>query len=192
MTVRERWPRGRARDGGIDRVPLRRGAMWLCGKHAVGPDPEAALTRVGATTIVCLTERHELDQRYPEYVAWLRDRGSDGRDGRLGRSAEALWFPIPDLHAPPFERARPFVAELVDRLDGGQRLLVHCGAGMGRAGTIAACVLVATGSDPTGVLDAVAAARPGAGPEVGAQQALVASFVSAVSSRPPRVGPCST
>ena len=59
------WPGARARDGGIDRLPLpdTAGALWLCGKHVVGPDPVAALARVDATTIVCLNERYELDDR---------------------------------------------------------------------------------------------------------------------------------
>ena len=97
---RDRW-----RDGGLDRVPVpgSPGELWLCGKHAVGADPEAALARIGAApdartaadggpvgTIVCLNQRGELEDRYPAYVAWLQEHVG-------GR---ALWFPIPDLHAP--------------------------------------------------------------------------------------------
>src|SRR4051812_34978140 len=68
------WWSGRSRDGGIDEIPLPGvpGRMWLCGKHAIGPDPEALLGRVGATSVVCLTEVAEFVDRYPAYVAWLR------------------------------------------------------------------------------------------------------------------------
>jgi len=44
-------------DGGIHEIPLpppARGRLWLCGKHAIGPDPDALMARVGADTVVCL------------------------------------------------------------------------------------------------------------------------------------------
>jgi protein-tyrosine phosphatase len=69
--------------------------------------------------------------------------------------------------------ARLLVAELVERLHSGQTLLVHCGAGIGRAGTLAACVLMGLGVPKDDALSTVAAARPMAGPEAGAQLDLV-------------------
>ncbi len=162
---RERW-----RDGGLDRVPVPKspGELWLCGKHAVGADPEAALARIGAGvaangTVVCLNQPHELEARYPGYVEWLREH-----DG--GR---ALWHPIPDLHAPALDELRPLLDEIGRRLAAGDRVLVHCGAGVGRAGTIAVCVLMQHGLDRDTALAVVAAHRPMAGPEVGAQRRLV-------------------
>jgi hypothetical protein len=159
------WLGPRSVDGGIDRIPLPRGpgALWLCGKHAVGADPEAALQRVAATTMVCLNERHELAARYPGYVTWLdRHRGT-----------RALWYPIPDLHVPPLAELRPFVDDLVTRLDGGAALLMHCGAGIGRAGTVAICVLLTMGVGREDALRTVAEHRPLAGPEAGAQHEAV-------------------
>ena len=69
------WPSERSRNGGVDEVPLPKGPgrLWLCGKHFIGPDVEAALHRVGATTVVCLNERDELAGRYDDYVRWLTD-----------------------------------------------------------------------------------------------------------------------
>jgi protein-tyrosine phosphatase len=161
------WLSRRQLDGGVDQVPLPdgvTGSLWLCGKHAIGPDHERLLGEVGgAATVVCLVERHELEPRYPAYVGWL------DRDG----GATAVWWPIPDLHAPHVDRAVPFVDDLACRLQHGDALIVHCGGGMGRAGTIAACVLIRLGVDPATAVDVVAAARPGAGPEVGAQRELV-------------------
>ena len=159
--MRRRWL-----DGGLDQVPVAGspGELWLCGKHVVGADPDAALERIGGrATMVCLNQRLELEDRYPSYVAWLREH-----DG--GR---AMWFPIPDLHAPALSAVRPFLDRVVARLDGGEHVLVHCGAGVGRAGTVAVCLLMLHGLGRDDALALVAAHRPMAGPEVGAQRELV-------------------
>ena len=144
-------------------LPESAGTLWLCGKHVVGPDPVAALARVDATTIVFLNERYELEDRYPDYVEWL----TTNRDGH------AVWFPIPDLHAPSLEAIRPLLADLQRRLSAGERLLLHCGAGIGRAGTVATCLLMLMGVARDDALQTVAAHRPTCGPEVGSQRDLI-------------------
>ena len=73
-------------------------------------------------------------------------------------------------------RVVPFVDDLVARLHNGDTLVVHCAAGMGRAGTVAVCVLNRLGVPLDDALDTIAAARPGAGPEVGAQHDLVEEY----------------
>jgi hypothetical protein len=159
----EPWPRGRARHGGVDRVPLPEddlGGLWLAGKRYVAPDPVGALAAVGAETVVCLCERHELEGHWPGYVRWLE-------------TGPALWVPVPDLHAPPAEVARSLAGAVARRLDRGEGVIVHCGAGRGRAGTLAVAVLLAYGVGLEEALDTVAAARPGAGPEVGSQTLLL-------------------
>lgn len=152
----EPWPRGRARHGGIDEIPLPPavpGRLWLAGKHYVGPDGPAALASVGASTLVCLCEPFEYADRYPDYAAWVRTNPA------------GLVWPIPDLHAPGGDEARRLVATLAARLDAGDGLVVHCGAGLGRAGTVAAAVLVHYGVGLDEALATVAGARPGAGPQ---------------------------
>ena len=165
------WLTDRQRHGGIDRVAVPGGgALWLCGRHLIAPDPEGTLAMVGAGGVVCLNERHELVDRYPDYVTWL------------GRDPRASWSPIPDLGITSAEAMTHLVAETRRRLDEGD-LILHCGAGMGRAGTVAVGVLLAAGVDPAAALDMVATARPGAGPESGAQSELVAMW-SLRSSHP--------
>lgn len=164
------WPvPPRSVDGGIDEVPLPDvpGRLWLCGKHAIGPDVDALMSRVAATTVACLVQEHELLDRYPAYVAWLR----------ANAGSAAIWFPIPDLHAPVVDETRPFVEELVRRLRVGERIVLHCAAGIGRAGTIATCVLLDLGVPFDDALSTVRANRPMAGPEVGAQRSLVEAWV---------------
>src|SRR5579862_115218 len=166
------WLNERSRNGGVDEIPVPEaaGRLWLCGKHFIGPDPEAALERVGATTAVCLSELGELAERYPGYVSWLRANAPD----------RALWYPIPDLHAPDVERAMVLLDDLRGRLDSGQSLLMHCGAGIGRAGTVAAGLLITSGVPLPEALHRVGAHRPMAGPEAGAQTELL----EALAARP--------
>jgi protein-tyrosine phosphatase len=167
------WPRERSRHGGVDEIPLPSGTagrLWLCGKQFIGPDPEAALRLAGATGAVCLCEAAELAERYPGYVSWLRSN----------QPARALWFPIPDLHAPGLEAAVVLLAELTARLDSGQSLLMHCGAGIGRAGTIAAGLLITLRLPLGEAVARVAAHRPMAGPEVGAQTELLGALAALI------------
>jgi protein-tyrosine phosphatase len=161
-------------DGGIHEIPLPScpGRLWLCGKHYIGPDPDAVLASVGASTVVCLVEEYELADRYPSYVSWLR----------ANVSAAAVWYPIHDLYAPPLEQMRPFLDGLVARLSDGESLIVHCAAGIGRAGTTAVALLMLLGLPLPEARATVAAHRPMAGPEVGAQRILVEELAAALSS----------
>ena len=153
-------------DGGIDEIPLpsaAQGRLWLCGKHAIGPDPEGLMDEVGADAVVCLTHEVELADRYPTYVAWLRAQSPD----------RVLWYPIHDLDAPGLDEFAPVLTDLVDRVVTGRRVIVHCAAGIGRAGTMAVAVLVSLAVPLDEALERVRRHRPMAGPEVGAQLDLV-------------------
>lgn len=164
------WLGPRGRHGGIDTIPLPipSGGLSMCGKHAIGPDHEAAMASCGATTVVCLVDAFELADRYPAYLEWLESN----------RGGRAIWFPIHDLHAPALAMVEPLIAELVRRLDDDEHLLLHCAAGIGRTGTIATCLLMELGMDREAALAHVAAHRPMAGPEVGAQRELVNAWAS--------------
>jgi protein-tyrosine phosphatase len=162
------WLGDRGRDGGIDTVPLPLaiGGLSLCGKHAIGPDHDSAMARCGATTVVCLVEPAELSDRYPAYVDWLE----------ANRHGAVVWFPIHDLHAPTLAATMPLLHELIRRLENDEHLLMHCAAGIGRTGTLAVCLLMMMGVSTDEALAHVAAHRPMAGPEVGAQRELVAAL----------------
>jgi hypothetical protein len=159
----------------IDRIPLPRtdGALWLCARNDVAPDPGAAMAYAdGASTIVCLTGVDELARRFSPYVAWLREH----------RGGQAIWFPIENFSAPSARRVMPIVRMIVDRLESGEGVLVHCAAGQGRAGTIAACVLIALGQTTDEAVRTVASNRVFAGPGNAAQWALVEGIAAMIQA----------
>jgi protein-tyrosine phosphatase len=158
------WPHGRSRHGGADEIPIPGpGRLWLCGKHFIGPDAEAALAEVGADTAVCLVQAYELEGRYPRYLKWLAAHGD----------TRAVWFPIPDLGVPSVNAATELLGDLGARLDAGETLLVHCGAGLGRAGTVAAGLLMARGATAAEAIAVVGSCRPMAGPQSELQRMLL-------------------
>jgi ADP-ribosyl-[dinitrogen reductase] hydrolase len=119
----------------------------------------------GAQAVVTLIEEHEFDL--------LRVR--DLPDGVTGRGMSWHHLPIRDVSTPNamFEEQWETVGEeLCRRLRGGERVLVHCRGGLGRAGTIAARLLVDLGMDPDEAIAAVRRVRPGA-MEVPEQEAYV-------------------
>jgi protein-tyrosine phosphatase len=150
-------------DGGIHHVPIpgSSGRLWLCGKHHIGPDPEGALTRVGASHVVCLVHEHEIADRYPDYRQWLTSSG------------RSTWFPIHDLTSPPLPDVLPLYRDVHARLSAGETLIAHCAAGIGRAGTLAVAVCMLSGMTVEDAMAHVRRHRPGAGPEVGSQREML-------------------
>ena len=64
------------------------------------------------------------------------------------------------------------------RLASGVGIVIHCGAGVGRAGTVAAALLVRTGATLDDALDTIAAHRPMAGPQTLAQALFLEELAS--------------
>ncbi len=159
-------------DGGIHEVPLpgTRGRLWLCGKHAIAPDPVSLMGSVGADHVVCLVQRFELDDRYPHYVEWLESSGS------------ATWFPIADLDFVSVERVGSLLDSISIRLQEGESFVAHCAAGIGRAGTVAVALCINSGMTLNDALRHVRQHRPGAGPEVGMQMDFVEEWAQAKST----------
>jgi protein-tyrosine phosphatase len=159
----------------IDRIPLPStdGSLWLCGRDDIALDPDAALAYAdGATTAVCLLPIQELETRYPTYVEWLRDN----------KAGRALWFPIRNFRAESADATMPFLRMILNRLEAGEGVVMHCAMGQGRAGTMAVCLLMMLGATRDEALETVAANRLAAGPVGDWQWALVDDVARATRS----------
>ena len=84
-------------------------------------------------------------------------------------------IPIPDFTAPSLAQIERAVAAVDDFLARDQPTAVHCGAGLGRTGTMLACYLVRHGSDAGKAIAAVRARRPGS-IETPEQEAVIAAY----------------
>jgi atypical dual specificity phosphatase len=74
---------------------------------------------------------------------------------------EYLHEPVPDFGAPAPEQIDRVMEFLVRHADhGGKMVLVHCGAGLGRSGTMAAAYLVRQGWEPRAAIARVRELRP--------------------------------
>lgn len=71
-------------------------------------------------------------------------------------------LPIEDCTAPPLTALVATVRRVRAALARGEGVLVHCMAGLGRAGTLAAAVLIAGGMKPGDAILLVRWVRPGA------------------------------
>ena len=76
-----------------------------------------------------------------------------------------LRFAIEDMNVPKEAEAEEYeelIRNIVGRMREGENVVVHCRGGLGRTGTVAACVLVALGNHSADeAIDAVRAARRG-------------------------------
>lgn len=124
-----------------------------------------AIADWGAAAVLTLVEDHELVSLKVE-----------GLGAAVARAhMDWLHAPIPDvgIPSPAFEAAWVNIGEgLRDRLRAGFDILVHCKGGLGRAGMIAARLLVELGVDVETAITRVQQARPGA-IETSGQEAVV-------------------
>jgi len=102
---------------------------------------------------------------------WLAERGvrlvvsltesPPDRDAMARNNIECLHLPVPDFTAPRLEDIRRFVEHARFHRHEHHAIAVHCGAGIGRTGTLLACYLVSQGAKPAEAIALVREKRPG-------------------------------
>ena len=103
----------------------------------------AALRAHGVTTLINLHAR-------PHDPAWLDENG-----------IRELHLPVPDFTPPTPAQIEQAIAAIDEAIESARKVAVHCGAGLGRTGTVLACYLVSKGASPNEAIDRIRALRPG-------------------------------
>lgn len=122
----------------------------ICGPRPSRPfrDGVAALVDRGVSTVACLLDDHEMAG---ELVAAYETA-----------PLEILCYPIADFGRPTStDSLSAFLDELLRRLRRAETIYLHCFAGIGRTGTVLACLLKTAGAagDPVALVRAIYDAR---------------------------------
>ena len=165
MSARVFWIAGPWR-GRLGILLRPRGGDWL-------GDEVTAWREAGVHTVVSLLE--------PEEEAQLVLQGEAAAAAASGIDFRP--FPIPDRGIPASrESVAELVGEIVDVLDAGRNVAVHCRQGIGRSGLIVGGILVAAGRDPGTALNAIKESRGLAVPETEQQRQWLTDFASWLTS----------
>jgi atypical dual specificity phosphatase len=107
----------------------------------------------------------------PEELSWLREQGIEVlvclTEDRLRRDwveqANLLVFhePLEDMEAPTQDQLDRIVSAIARAIDRNMGVGVHCGAGLGRTGTVLAAYLVSQGQSAANAIAKVRRLRPG-------------------------------
>ncbi len=119
-----------------DLVP---GALFLCempGRCAELSEYEKEMRAKRVSRLLCLAPLDEVRQKSPEYAAKLEE-------GRFPWPVD--FFAIPDYGTPSEDQMVGKAKYVAALLREGERVVLHCGAGIGRTGMVATAVLMALG-----------------------------------------------
>lgn len=129
-----------------------RGWLAVMAKPVAGEwigDEFSGIARLGVSAMVSLLERHE-----------VRELGlGDAPALCAARGMAFTSFPIADRGLPPSPAVFALVREIGRRIEEGTNTVIHCRAGIGRTGLLAAAVLVRHGHTPEAAFRLVSAAR---------------------------------
>jgi protein-tyrosine phosphatase len=155
---------------------------WL-GRMAISPRPRGGdwlddemkgWREAGVDAVVSLLEPDEAE-----------DLGLDQeRKFSEDNDMEFYSLPIADRNVPKSDAdAEQLLTVLEEALNRGKNIVIHCRQGIGRAGLIAATLLVERGFSPSEAVQRVSAARHAPVPETAEQRAWLDSFAATLNRR---------
>jgi protein-tyrosine phosphatase/nicotinamidase-related amidase len=149
--------------------------MTLCpGRRDRGRDLGVdldVLVREGVTRMLSLLPDTELEWAGVSSMAAEAER----------RGLQLRQVPIPDQGTPGHDEALELTRWILDAVDRGESVVMHCMGGLGRTGTIAACALVARGQRADEAIEAVRRSRGPRAVETREQERFVRAFAGGQS-----------
>jgi len=107
------------------------------------------------------------------------------RETAIDQGLIFISFPIADYGVPQSrDSVIQITRQLLELLCAGKRVGIHCRQGIGRAGLIAACLLVAAGEEPSEAFGHIAAGRGRAVPDTAEQREWVCELAKRFPTQP--------
>lgn len=148
-------------------MPRPRSGDWL-------EDEISGWRAEGTDIVVSLLETDEvLELGLEQEAALCKERGM-----------EFFSFPILDRGVPQsMKETFKLCRTMAQHIGGGKAIAVHCRAGIGRSGLIAACILVCSGFEAEAALDIIGKARGLKVPDTEEQRDWITTFQNAENSK---------
>lgn len=155
----------------VTRLPGAIGLMSAPGRRrALEADLDELANDHGCVLLVSLVSDHELELLH---IADLAERCAE-------RGIRVIRFPFGDFSTPgSTDEVVPLTAEIARVAGHGGMVAIHCWAGLGRTGLLAACCLVALGLGSGDAITTVRRCRPRA-IENSDQEEFIARFAAAL------------